>query len=478
VSIRDAFLRMLISRLIGVAIMAASMIILARLLEPRDFGLFALAMTGYAIARTVVEFGVPQFLIRQKDPEPSDFAAAIGLSLTIVAGILLLASGAWLLLPPSVVPTDLAKMAALLCFSLLLLPLIITIQAALQRSIDFKLLSVLAVLQILIESVVAIGLALVGFEAVALAAGFFAAQLFTVGVLVAARPPDQPLVPRFSGWCRFRTFSFRYVGIALLPHVGEMLIAAIITRVLGLAPLGIFDRANRLSGLLDKTILEGIKPVVLPAISRSLEAGKEPARIYLVKLDYLTVSCWPAFALIALLAEPLVLVLLGDGWAVVTDPLRILCIMGLFIPITKMSMKLFVALDMMTDYLKIQALHQALRVVLAFGGAMISLEWVCVGMAGALATKALMVTVAVWQRTRYSHQSMLLVIARALCVVVLTLAGPAALLIFSPGLAAWIILVLSLPLAGCGWLAGVALTRHRLLREALGVLRLRRGAFV
>lgn len=247
----------------------------------------------------------------------------------------------------------------------------------------------------------------------------------------------------------------------LLPRVGELTIVALVTRGLGVRPLGLYNRSNAVYSIPDRTLFEAINPVILPALSKALRDGTSASRVYLDKVDYLAAVCWPAFGAMALLAEPIVAVLLGSQWDDAVGPVRILALAGVFWPFTKMSLKLFVAMDRIDIHLRVQAMTTAAIVIGAGIGSFSSLEAVCAGLA---AGQIVQVT-AIWKGiTTGSGESMRMpwsTVGRNLVLVAATLAGPVPLTLWTD-LPDLVLLVL---LGGIGWLVAMIVSRHRLVTD-------------
>ena len=96
--------------------------------------------------------------------------------------------------------------------------------------------------------------------------------------------------------------------------------------------IGLFSRALAVSQLGDKVVLLGLGPVALPAFAAEVQSGRSVAAPYLRALTYISGMQWPALLLTALLAQPLVLLLLGPQWLTSVPLVRILAVaaMALF----------------------------------------------------------------------------------------------------------------------------------------------------
>lgn len=466
---------MMVSRQISLVIMAGGMAVLARLLAPEDFGLFAAALAIFAVAEVIADFGLHSYLIRARTIERIDIRAAAGLALMLSAAICALLVAALILLPEPIWPPGMQPILAVLVLALLIQPLIMPMDAALGRELRFGLLSIVGVIRLAVETAVTIGLAFAGFGPLALAYGFLAERVTGAAVLFIAMRRYGRFLPSVQGWRQFFGFGLRFVAISSLPKISEAIVVLLFSRLLGLGQLGTYNRAKTIVGLLDRSLLDGIAPVVLPALSRSLDGGVAPSRLYLVKTDYLVALCWPVFAAIALLAEPLVAVLLGPQWEHAVPVVRILALSGLMMPFTSMSMKLFVALDAAPAYLWIQSAHQFAKVLLAGAGAFISLEGACVGIVAALLIKALLVSRSLKAIVKYRSPDLVRIAGRGAGMTAATLLGPVLLPTLVADLSGLALLASGIALSGLGWLAGAALTRHPLLFEILTMLGARRA---
>ena len=81
--VQSAFLVMVIARLAALAAGVVAFAVTGRLLEPQEFGHFAVALAAWTLLSAVSEFGLRSFLIRERDLEPEDPGRALGLALAL-----------------------------------------------------------------------------------------------------------------------------------------------------------------------------------------------------------------------------------------------------------------------------------------------------------------------------------------------------------------------------------------------------------
>ena len=456
------------ARLAGLATTVVGLAVLGRLLDPADFGHYAIAFSAYSLLKILSNFGLRQYIIRAEGEVPPELiASATGLSL-VIAGAGCLACLGLQLLPRDLVPQPVAAALVPLGAALLVGPLTLTVEAQLYRDLRFGLPARSAVLASVSEVGVAIALGWAGFGVVALAGGLLAGQVvLALLLLTGARAPAPSL--SFAGFSRLGLFGGRLVTINMLQSGVDLVLIPSVGALLGPVATGLYNRAQVLRDLLDRALLDGIDPVVLPAISAALRRGVSPMAVLASKLDYLTVVCWPAFLMIGLFAEPLVRVLLGGQWGGAVPAVRILMLGALALPVTKMSVKFFTAIDALDVYLRIQAWQQALRLVLGLAAATVSLETFCWAMSASFAFKAIAILAFLRQRFSGHDRVHHAALARGALVTLITLTAPTLLLLTD--LPPMPLLLLAGAAAACGWLAALRLLDHPVLHDLLAIAR-------
>ena len=475
-SVHAAMTSMLVARAVSLGVMTVGIAVLGRLLDPTAFGQFAVLVTIHSAARTLAEFGLPAYLIRGREVTGAMLSGAAGLSLAIAAALCLAGLGAALLLPAGLLPPAMALALVPLSLALLPGPFAMGAEVRLQRDIDFALIARIGVLRVLADVAVAIVLAAQGFGVTALAWGLFAGHASAAGAMLLWAGRARQARPRLGGWRGFRGFGGRMTVTQLLPDTTEIAVTALVTATLGAATMGLLNRAQTIQKMVDRTLFEGILPVILPAMSAALARGEAPLAIWRRQIDYLAAICWPGFACIAVLADPLVRLLLGPDWEAAVPGVRILALAGLGVPLTKMSQKFFVAAGLVDEFLRVTIVLQAVRLGLVLAAVQVSFAAVCLAVTAGVWWKAGHLLAVVRRRFGPSRSDLAGPVLRGAALTAASVAGP--LLTLRAGLPAPATLLLGVPLALAGWGAALLLLRHPLageLRLALHGLRRARG---
>lgn len=471
-SMRRAVRDRLLSRPAVLAAHTVALVVLSRLLTPTEFGLFALASVAYQIAVSLADLGIKTQLLKSTTLAPQRHGEAMGLAMVSALAVGMVFLAVVRLLPDQLVPPALDQTLFLLAASIILGPLDLLFNIPLMQGMRFGLFSLVNVAGAWTRCLVSIGAAaLLDAGPAALAAGVLAEQLVSFALFALASRGEMPPRPRMSGWLSLIADGGRLGGGQVVRNVCELVMMSAISGFLGAAVLGVYNRATRVVRLFDSVVLNGIEPVVLPAFAQVIARGDAPASIYLRKVELLAALTWPAFAVIALLADPLCRVVLGPGWGEAVVIVQLLALTGIAKPFSKMSQTLFIALGEVRLGTRLDIQHHLTGTALASLGAVFSLEAACLGLLAAQIVNAGRQTRAFKRATGYDPRTLRRVLVRAAALTA-SAAGPAAAMVAvitadKPVL----VLAAAMAAAGAGFgLAAIAM-RHTLAFEVQRALK-------
>lgn len=315
VDFRRAFLVNLASSTGGVATRFVLGLLLARLLQPAELGLYALGMAVFGVAQLLRDAGVSAYL--QREPELTDarFSACLGLvASTTVAGTLAL----WLLAEPLArhfAQPGLAPLLDVLALGLLL-SAFGSVAVALQlRELAAARIAWVSRLGTLSHAGVAIVLSTAGWGAMGLAW----AQVANIAVCALAhafmQSPRRSWRPSLQGWSEVWRFSSGALLVGLLNGVNGVLPDLWLGQLGSARHVGLLGRAQATVGLLQAVAGQAMGFGVLPVLADRHARGQalEPALRRAMAL--LTGLGWPLLALTVAYREPLVHFLYGPAWA-------------------------------------------------------------------------------------------------------------------------------------------------------------------
>ncbi len=327
-SVRRSLAITFLDKYATLAISVVSTMILARLLTPEEIGVFSIASIFVLLASILRDFGVADYLIQVDRVTPESLGAAFALMLSVSWG---LAGLIWLGAPLAAQfynEPGVAAVLHVLAINFLLIPFGAVFMTLLKRAMRFEISLRIHLAQSLTHAGVAIGLAWWGLGYMSLAWASLAGVVATVAVSLWYRPRDIPLRPRlkgiravarFGGWASLGTIAGQ--GADSLPELA-------IGRSFGMAEVGYFSRANGLIQLFDHSVMHGAAPVVMPHFARLRRRQGDLAAHLLYMTRLVTALAWPFYALLALLAAPVIALLYGHQWDAAVPLAQVLCLYG------------------------------------------------------------------------------------------------------------------------------------------------------
>lgn len=459
-------------RYLVMALNFAQIAILARLMTPDEFGVVALGTAVASIAAVWREFASQTYLINRvvlsSAATRSCFTLMVlaALSTAVVITVTAPWMEAWYDRP------GLAFYLRLIAASLLFEPFTQLALGLLRRDLAFGKVAVVNVVNAVVQAVVLVALAQqgVGFTAFgwSWAACAFAAAL----TAVALSPSLSVFRPRLRGFRSTVRFGAYNGAAALLYRVYEAGPLLALGHVFSSNALGLFHRTLAISQLPDKVILSGVAAVVLPAFSRAAREGRDLTTPYLRAVALITAVQWPALGCIAVMAEDVVHVLLGDQWLAVAPLLRIMAVASLFTFTNELNYPVLVATGAMRRNLVRAAVAWPVSAAVIAGAGAFGLEAAVLSFLVVIPFQAAVSLMAVRRSIALSPRALLDAVSRSAVVAGATVLGPLALVALRPadkGLSPEALLAAVL-LAAVGWLAALRLTRHPAWQEVSRVL--------
>ena len=466
--VRRAFVWASAGRYLVMVINLGAMLALARLLTPGDFGITVLGSSVMLVAEALRALGGGMYLVQKPDLQLEDIRACFSVSLLAT----LFVAGMVLLMAPTL--SHLFGVAELIPYlrvsaiGYLAGPFSYPIGALLGRNLRFSALATITVIQALIGAVVSVTLAFAGFRYMSFAWGLSASTVVAMLLYLAYWRQPGMFRPRIRGWRSVLSFGLYDSASAL---IGQMVDAApylIFGRFFDTATVGLGQRAINLCSVTDRVILSGVGAVALPAFAQQVRDGQPLRASYLRALALLTAAQWPCLTLLAVLAEPIVRVLLGPQWLAAIPLMRILSGALLFsFPMT-LNYALMVAIGAIRFLPPMFALMGVVSVGVVYWTAHYDLTAAAWGAWIIMPFNCLVVLLVGRQLAGFRLRELATTLAPSGLVTLLAVAGPLAIALVyrssSIGPAGCLLALLS---AALGWLLGLRWTRHPLRDELL-----------
>lgn len=312
------------SQLLGLVIF----LVLVKLLAVEDIGLVALAAAFVALVQLFVDQGLGDALIQRPTLTRGQIdtafwtAVATG-SLLTLGGILAAGPLAWLLGEPRLEPILQA-----LSFTFLLTAFSSTQMALLRREMAFRSLAIRRLVALACGGAIGIALAYLGNGAGALVAQQLAMAVISVLTLWTVSPWRPGLQ---VSWADFRTlfaYGINIVAGDLLFFISQNVDALLIGTFLGPTQLGFYSVGYRFLHTSTALLVNAARKLVFPVFSRLQNHAQRVRNAYARMSRAIAVVILPGYIGLSLVAQEVVVVLVGQRWAESSGVASILFLIG------------------------------------------------------------------------------------------------------------------------------------------------------
>jgi len=301
-----------------------SLMVLSRLLEPKDFGLVGMVTAVIGVFNLFRDFGLSTASIQRKSISDEQLSTLFWINMLVgaILGLLSLAAAPFLVRfyhEPRIL-----GVTAVLAAGFLLNAAGVQHSAVLQRQMRFIALAVIGVLSSLVSTIVGIVLAKAGWGYWALVwMGIASPAVTTLCLwLATAWIPGRPRrnvelrsMMRFGG-----TITLN----GLVVYVAYNLEKVLLGRFWGADVLGVYGRAYQLVNIPTDNLNAAVGGVAFPALSRLQDDAPAVKRYFLKAYSLVLALTLPITVACALFGEDIIVVLLGPKWKEAVPIFRLL----------------------------------------------------------------------------------------------------------------------------------------------------------
>jgi O-antigen/teichoic acid export membrane protein len=339
-------------------------IVLARLLEPKDFGTITLITVFIALSQVFVLAGFGMALVQKKDVTEADYNSVFYLSLSVAVFLyfVLFFSAPWI--AAFYKEPVLIGVLRLLSLTLILGALDSVQYAVLNREMKFKLSFKVSLIAIVVSGLIGVGMAYCGYGVWALVASALSGQIattITLWLVISWRPT---WMFSFSAIRQLFRFSSKLLVSALLDTFFNNLYNLIIGRLFNPTILGYYSRGQSIPNLMMTSVNGTISGVIFPALAscqHDLERVKDITRKAVKATCFLTL---PMMFGLAAVSKAFVLVLLTAKWLPCVPYLQLSCITFAFWPLHTANLQVLTALGRSDIFLLLEIIKKSLIVLI------------------------------------------------------------------------------------------------------------------
>lgn len=339
-------------------------LILARILNPSDYGIIGMLAIFMAISQTLIDSGFSKALIQKQNRTETDFSTAFffNIAVGIICYLILFVSSPYVALffKEPILESVLKVIALNLIFnSLAVVPV-----AKLSINVDFKTQSKASVVATILSGTIGVFLAYRGVGVWALVAQSVSHSLVNMLLLwflLKWKPRWEFSLESFKN-------LFGYGGNVLVASIISTIYSNINTLVIGrfytTKDLGFFTRAQQFPTFLSSNLTLIVQRVTFPILSK---IQSDDNRLCVVYREYIKISSLGIFFLLVFLssiANPLVDLLLTDKWIDSVIYLRIFCYALMFDHVSVINLNLLYVKGKTNLVLRLEIIKKSLAFII------------------------------------------------------------------------------------------------------------------
>ncbi len=316
-------------------------IILARLLEPKEFGIAGLAGIFLAISRVFIDGGMGDALIRKKNTDNLDYNSIFlfNLILSIIFYLILFQFSTNISQYFGEVKlVNIIKVSGL---GLIIGSFSIVQLAILRKQIDFKRQAIISFISSVIGGIISIIMAIQGYSYWSLIIPNLITGIITAVLLLATStwtPSFSLSIDRIKEHFKF---SSKIMATSFVYVIYQNMFSAFIGKNFSITDLGYYYKADNLQKLPSTNLDIIVRHVTYPVLATMQDDEQQLKRSYKILLKYTSLINGLIMLFVASLSEQIVLLLFGNKWLPSVPYLQLLCFVGMVFPLMSINANIF-----------------------------------------------------------------------------------------------------------------------------------------
>lgn len=355
------------------------MIIMARLLTPKDYGLIGMLAIFLAVAQSLIDSGFSQALIRKQDRTDVDNSTVFYFNIVVSSALYLILFIAAPFVADFYNQPELTSVMRVVCLGVILNSLAVVQRALLTVRIDFKTQAKASLSAAVISGCIGIVLAYCGFGVWSLVVQ----QLLNLSV-------NTLLLWIFSKWRPIAVFSWKsfhelfafgskLLASGLLDTLYRNIYPIVIGKLFSASSLGHYTRAQQFSEFPSSNVTGIIQRVTYPILCGIQD---ETERLEAVYRKFLKLSAFIIFPLMigmSAVARPFIDIVLGTQWGFCGQLLQIICFAMMWYPIHAINLNLLQVKGRSDLFLRLEIIKKILGITVLCITAPFGLIIMCYG---------------------------------------------------------------------------------------------------
>jgi O-antigen/teichoic acid export membrane protein len=356
------------------------MLILARMLGPKAFGLIGMLAIFIAIGQVFIDSGFSSALIRKNDRSNIDYSTAFyfNIFVAVIFYIVLFITSPFI--SDFYQQPELTSLTKVIGLSLIINSFTLVPRTILTVSMNFKAQAKASICSVIIGGVIALTLAKCGYGVWALVAQTLSMALCNAVFL--------NVVAKWIPSLNFSKESFSYLfgfggkllASGLLDTAYNNLYQIVIGKKFDVINVGQYTQANQISSIPAMTMTNVIQRVTYPMFSHMQDNHKKMQEYYLLTIKVAALFIFPLMAGIAIISKPLIHMFLGSQWSEASSLIMVLAFAYMLYPIHAINLNILQVKGRSDLFLKLEVIKKILGLAIIAITMQVGILYMCIGL--------------------------------------------------------------------------------------------------
>lgn len=340
------------------------MIIIARRLSPKEFGLIGMLAIFMAVAQSLIDSGFSQALIRKLDRSEKDKNTVFYFNVVISIILYLL----FYLISPWVASfynePQLDEVMKVLCLVVIINSFAVVQRANYTIAIDFKTQTKATIIAAILSGVVGVYMAYNGYGVWALVYQQLVSAFANVFVLWIYSDWYPKLQYSWDSFKSMFGFGAKLMISGLLDTIYRNVYQIVIGKVFSAASLGYYTNAHKFSDFPSSNLTTVLQRVTYPILCTIQNEDERLAQTYRKFLRLSAFLVFPLMCGLAAVAYPLIDIVLGDQWHYAAALLIPICFQMMWYPIHSINLNLLQVKGRSDLFLRLEIIKKIIGVII------------------------------------------------------------------------------------------------------------------
>ncbi|WP_163583216.1 lipopolysaccharide biosynthesis protein [Gracilibacillus saliphilus] len=348
-------------------IVLITQVILARLLLPEYFGLIGMITIFVSISTSLVQSGLDQALIREKNPKQLDYSTVFFFNLCISVFIYSILFTTAPFIASYYGESELVAILRVLMLVVIINALSVIQRVILIRSVDFKTQTKITIIASLVSGMIAITFAVLGLGVWSLVAQQLSMQFIMMILLTLNNRWVPSLKFNIRLFKYYFKFGYKLLFSGLIGVLQRNIYFVIIGKIYTPTNLGYYTNASKLRDISSQTLSQALQRVTYPILSKFKDDPRMLSTNYRRLIRSTAFIHFPIIMALSAISPILIPLVLGSQWEESVPFFQLLSVVGMLYPIQALNLNILKVVGRTDVFLALSIIKTLILFVLLSG---------------------------------------------------------------------------------------------------------------